>query len=177
MTSFEGNWHLMLPVDPVNMCFLTPHDWKRQDNSALQKSMSIITVDATHPQNFPQCQGTWPSHVQGVFWYGWPGHVICSCPSERTSSVMEQLTKMNVRSAQIKRDYLCFKSLQRVSFEEVLFFFTLSRLLKAYIIPALFIFLSIFFCFFGSTSVSSGCAKIHGARRYTHNKYKPLQGA
>lgn len=84
--------------------------------------MSIITVDATHPQNFRQRQGAWPSHVQGVFWYGWPGHVICSCPSERTSSVMEQLTKMNVRSTQIKRDYLCFKSLQRVSFEEVLFF-------------------------------------------------------
>lgn len=110
------------------MYFLTPHDWKRQDNSALQKSMSIITVDATHPQNFRQCQGAWPSHVQGVFWYGWPGHVICSCPSERTSSVMEQLTKMNVRSAQIKRDYLCFKSLQRVSFEEVLFFYTITSL-------------------------------------------------
>jgi len=33
-----------------------------------------------------------------------------------------------------------------------------------YIIPALFIFRSIFFCFFGSISVSSGCANIQGAR-------------
>ena len=130
-TSFEGNWHLMLPVDPVNMCFLTPHDWKRQHNSALRKSTSIIPVDATHPQNFPQCQGAWPSHVQGV--YGWElsgdmvGQVTWN-PSERASSVMEQFTKMNVRSAHIKRDYLCFKSLRSVSFEEVLFFFTITSL-------------------------------------------------
>ena len=108
MTSFEGNWHLMLPVDPVNMCFLTPHDWKRQDNSALQKSMSINPLGPTHPLNFPQCQGAWPSHVQGVYWGEFPRNTIgqvawCSCPSERTSSVMEQFTKMNVRSAQNKK--------------------------------------------------------------------------
>ena len=119
----------MSPIDPVNMCFLTPHDWKRQHNSALQKSTSIISVDATHPQNFPQCQRRMAQPfsrclLTGVPWgYCWAVHVIYSCPSERASSVMEQFTKMNVRSAHIKRDYLCSKSLRRVSFEEVLFCF------------------------------------------------------
>ena len=176
----------MSPVDPVNTCFLTPYDWKRQHKSALQKSTSIIPVDATHPQNFPQCQRRMAQPCSRCLLtgvprgYGLAVHVIYSCPSESASSVMEQFTKMNIRSAHIKRDYLCSKSLRRVSFQwrsTVLFCFLLSRLSIDYIIPALFIFLSIFFCFFGSTSVSSGCAKIHGARIYTHNKYKALHGA
>ena len=99
----------MLPVGPVNMCFLKPHDWKNGNlgNSALQKSMSIISVDATHPQNFPQCQGTWPSHVQGVYSGELPGDIVGQVTwyvLVQSKEPLQFCGKMNVWSAQIKKN-------------------------------------------------------------------------
>lgn len=78
---------------------------------------------------------------------------------------------MNERSAQIKRDYLCFKSLRRaVSFEEVLFIFHyhVSSKLTSY---------QLFSFFFPFSSVSLGpLLSRQVVQRSTGLEYTPITG-
>ena len=102
----------MLKVGPVKMCFLTLYDWKRQltkfrvaeihehhssRRNALSK-FSAMSRRMARPRS--RCK---PRRVpRGNCW---AGHVICSCPIESARSVLKQFTKMNVRSAQIRKNF------------------------------------------------------------------------